>query len=169
MKSVHVHGDYEWIEEPGHDSRVLEWVRVCACGYSPDRPSWRVLVTGSRKWIDDRAVWRALFDEWHFARNHGWQLVVIEGQCPSGGADLIAEQFAATMAVLHPGEVYHDPIPAKWKELGKRAGMVRNQVMVDRGADVCLAFPFPDSVGTFDCARRAEEAGIPVKWFEVSE
>jgi len=29
---------FEWTEEPGYQSRVLEWVRECTrCGYSPDR------------------------------------------------------------------------------------------------------------------------------------
>lgn len=29
---------YEWVEEPGWQSRVLEWVRECpVCRYSPDR------------------------------------------------------------------------------------------------------------------------------------
>lgn len=163
--TVHVHGDYEWFEEPGQDSRVLEWVRVCACGYSPDRPQWRVLVTGSRKLLDSRPVWNALKEEQKHADFLGVRMTVVEGQCPTGGADAAAEQWA----IVRPDTVDHDPVPAKWKELGKRAGFIRNQVMVDRGADVCLAFPFPDSVGTFDCIRRAEAAGIPVKWFEVSE
>lgn len=27
-----------WVEEPGWQSRVLEWVRECpTCGFSPDR------------------------------------------------------------------------------------------------------------------------------------
>lgn len=46
-------------------------------------------------------------------------------------------------------------------EMGKAGGPVRNQEMVDFGADICLAFPAPGSRGTYDCASRAEEAGIP--------
>lgn len=42
------------------------------------------------------------------------------------------------------------------------AGLVRNQLMVDLGADICLAFPLPGSRGTWDCMGRAEAAGIKV-------
>jgi len=42
------------------------------------------------------------------------------------------------------------------------AGWVRNQKMVNLGADVCIAFPRGISKGTRDCIRRAEAAGIPV-------
>jgi hypothetical protein len=34
--------------------------------------------------------------------------------------------------------------------------------MVSLGADICLAFPQPGSKGTWDCARKAADAGIPV-------
>lgn len=34
--------------------------------------------------------------------------------------------------------------------------------MVDLGADLCLAFPLPDSRGTKDCMARAKKAGIKV-------
>lgn len=40
--------------------------------------------------------------------------------------------------------------------------MIRNQEMADRGADLCLAFPGPESVGTWDMIRKARAAGIPV-------
>jgi hypothetical protein len=53
-------------------------------------------------------------------------------------------------------------VNANWNQAGKRAGPERNQAMVDLGADLCLAFPVPGSVGTFDCAARAERAGITV-------
>lgn len=34
--------------------------------------------------------------------------------------------------------------------------------MVDLGADICLAFPTKSSIGTWDCVRRANAAGIRV-------
>ena len=159
--TVHVHGDYEWIEEPGHQSRCLTWVRECKCGYSPDRPAWRVLVTGSRSLNDPGPVHKALLNEYRAAQSLGLRMVVVEGQCPYGGADKFAEEWATGRAFVD-----HDPMPANWKALGKQAGPYRNQQMVDSGADVCLAFPTIESRGTWDCCRRAEEAGIPVKVFE---
>ena len=101
-------------------------------------------------------IWSALDAE---MREHG-QIVVIEGQCPHGGADKFAEEWAIAQGVVL------ESYPANWKALGKIAGPYRNQQMVDAGADVCLAFPLLNSRGTYDCMRRAEEAGIPVKVFE---
>lgn len=45
--------------------------------------------------------------------------------------------------------------------LGRRGGPVRNQQMVDSGADLCLAYPSAGSKGTYDCANKAKKAGIP--------
>ena len=53
--------------------------------------------------------------------------------------------------------------PADWSTHGRAAGPIRNQQMVDRGADICLAFPTSSSIGTWDCVRRAKAAGIPVE------
>lgn len=50
-------------------------------------------------------------------------------------------------------------------ELGKAGGGVRNQEMVDFGLDLLLAFPSPDSRGTWDCVTRASKAGI--KYFVI--
>lgn len=52
-----------------------------------------------------------------------------------------------------------------WDRYGrKRAGFIRNQHMVDLGADLCLAFTRDNSRGTAHCALAAEAAGIPTIW-----
>ncbi|AAN12819.1 gp177 [Mycobacterium phage Omega] len=156
---IHVHEYLEWIEEPGWQSRTLEWVRVCECGFSPDRVARRVLVTGSRGWMSREMIFEALAREFFEADKLGMPaLVVRHGAAP--GADLIAHEWALEAEYVDP-----DPHPANWSA-GLIAGHVRNQKMVDLGADVCLAFPTADSRGTWDCVRRAKEAGIPVKVFE---
>ncbi|MBB3752502.1 hypothetical protein FHT44_005014 [Mycolicibacterium sp. BK634] len=165
---THIHDYTEWIEEPGHDSRTLEWVRVCECGFSPDRLAHRVIVTGSRVWKDPLPIIDALWDQFAYAKSHDLPMVVVEGRCPHGGADKIAENWAK--AAKRQGlPVDHDPIPANWEALGKRAGPFRNQVMADRGGNACLAFPLPESRGTWDMIRRALDAGIPVGIFENGE
>lgn len=55
-----------------------------------------------------------------------------------------------------------EPHDALWDLHGAAAGPIRNQSMVDSGADLCVAFPLPGSSGTWDCVARADEARIPV-------
>lgn len=131
----------------------------------------RVLVTGSRDLDDEATVFEAL---WHQARVAGGldKLTVIHGA--AAGADSIAAEWCKSWP-----EVTEESVPANWtrpctgncfhKERYKNgerycpvAGNLRNQEMVDRGADVCLAFPRGEARGTNDCIRRAKKAGIPV-------
>lgn len=131
----------------------------------------RVLITGSRGWNDYGAIWSVLkeYDE--------IGLVVVHGDCPTG-----ADAHAATWVTLSAGRASEEAHPADWErdcdsscyhkprlKNGRHycpmAGHIRNQKMVDLGADICLAFPMPDSRGTVDCMRRARKAGIPVREF----
>ena len=116
-----------------------------------------VLVTGSRNLKDKAPVYEAL---WAQARIAGGveKLVVREGRCPYGGADLHAQNFCEEYGAVN------DPVPADWEQYGKAAGFIRNGVMVKREPkpDVCLAFPRGKSDGTLDCAYRAKQARIPV-------
>jgi hypothetical protein len=114
--------------------------------------SGRVLVTGSRDWDDRDAIDLALYGAYV---ELGSGTVLVSGACPTG-ADAIAEELWALRGL--PVERH----PADWKRWGKAAGSLRNQEMVDLGADVCLAFPLPDSRGTRHCMKAAERAGIPV-------
>lgn len=100
----------------------------------------RILVTGSRKWDD----WPLLCQALNVAKPD----VVVHGG--AYGADAMAGQWAKVARL--PAEVY----PAAG------APRVRNQHMVDQGADVCLAFALTWASGTGMCARMARKAGIPV-------
>lgn len=106
----------------------------------------RILVTGSRNWSDVEAIRAALV-------HHGPATVIHGG---ARGADAIAGRIAEDFGwptVVHK---------ANWRQFGKKAGPMRNAAMVEAGADLCLAFPLPDSIGTWDCVKRAKKAGIPV-------
>lgn len=150
--SFHVH-EYDWA------SHEAGYHRLCECGFRPDNPAWRVLVTASRDHIDGEIIYDALADELYLnAEPRMLPMVVIHGAAPGG--DTIAHEWTVASANCTP-----DPHPANWRA-GKQAGHVRNQLMVDLGADVCLGFPLPDSTGTWDCLRRAEDAGIPTKTLE---
>ncbi|AUV62018.1 hypothetical protein KIV63_gp26 [Mycobacterium phage SWU2] len=116
----------------------------------------RVLVTGSRDWRDRHSVWNALHQELiQFPDG----IVVVHGA--ARGADDIADRWAWGMHQMgYP--VRPEDHPADWNGLGKRAGIIRNQAMVDLGADVCHAFPLEGSIGTRHCMSRAYAAGIRV-------
>lgn len=119
----------------------------------------RILITGSRKWTNREIIKNAII-----AVSAGSNSVtVVHGDCPYGGADTIAAEIANSLSM----EV--ESHPADWKGLGKAAGPIRNQEMVNLGADVCLAFPMTDSRGTIDCMNRARQAHIPLLVFNQNK
>lgn len=128
---------------------------------------YRILVTGSRTWDDENAI-RKAFGEIISLRGPE-NVTVVHGACPSG-ADRLAEEIARAWTGMTI-----ERHPANWRDLGKRAGFVRNAHMVNLGADICLAFIDPctkptcrkpkphGSHGATDCADLADRAGIPVR------
>lgn len=126
---------------------------------------YRVLVTGSRDWADEAAVENAL-DAVIYASDvaSNEEVVVVHGACPTG-ADAIADRLAREAGCRV------EPYPADWSR-GRRAGPERNRVMVEAGADVCVAFigacssprcrvvGVHASHGASGCADLAEAAGI---------
>lgn len=117
----------------------------------------RILITGTRywSWELEKAVEHALET---IEEINDCAVVVMHGGAPG------ADRVAADWAERHGRQV--EKYFADWSR-GRRAGPERNQRMVDAGADMCLAFPGPSSVGTWDCVRRARAADIPVEVFEV--
>lgn len=134
-----------------------------------------VIVTGSRKWTDTALIYADLEHQLAYAQSVRSVLVVCHGKNPKG-ADAIAAQWCKER---RGHGVVEDPVPADWtrdcdtlcshkprvRADGTRwcpaAGVLRNQVMVDKGAALCLAYPL-DGTGTQDCMKRADAAGIPV-------
>ena len=119
----------------------------------------KVLVCGSRKWLDQGAIMRELVK-----LPDG--TIVVHGACR--GADNIAAYVAKELLGF---EVRAYPAP--WERFGKRAGILRNQMMLkkqhldDEPIDKVLAFHKELAIGggTADMVRRAEAAGIPVEVF----
>lgn len=126
----------------------------------------RILITGSRNWTDTKTVFSEISryitqtcpmlvdGDGHDVSD----VVIVHGACPTG-ADWLAAEYAEVNFIRA------EPHPAKWSTYGRAAGPLRNQEMVDLGADVCLAFIRPESRGTIDCAKRAEAAGIETRRF----
>jgi hypothetical protein len=117
----------------------------------------RILITGSRDW----ANWNLLNNTLNeYANEH--DIVIVHGDCPTG-ADAMAQRWASNQ------KVQVERYPANWKRYGRSAGPIRNQEMVDLGADICIAFPLPQSRGTIHCMNAARKAGIPVRVIKPGE
>ncbi len=118
----------------------------------------RVIVCGSREWSDRERV------EYRLAELPGDTVIVVgydpEKKTPRG-ADRFAYQGAQRLGLSV------EPHPARWGELGKRAGYVRNAEMADGGAELCIAFWDGLSDGTRHMMTLAEMRGIPVE--EIKE
>ncbi|MCK2219737.1 DUF2493 domain-containing protein [Actinomadura sp. ATCC 31491] len=150
--------------------------------------TYRILITGSRTWSDESAIWDAITDAIDQAAARGErEFVVVHGHCPRG-ADAIADFYCEDQAGWRDNmgqALAVERHPAAWASCGpncrdshrrpgrhgttycRYAGHARNQAMVNLGADVCLAFIKNRSRGATDCARRARAAGIPVKEWHV--
>ncbi len=128
----------------------------------------RVLVTGSSTWSDERQIADALLETRQNARQDGADgILVIHGARPHGADALAADWCTAN-------DVPAEPHPARESD-GKDAGYIRDQHMVNAGADVCLAFIGPctsgkcrrpkphDAHDAHACAELAAKAGIPVR------
>jgi YspA, cpYpsA-related SLOG family len=123
---------------------------------------YRVLITGSRDFTRHQLI-RDFLDLCR--EDCGDGMVVVHGDNPRGADAIAALWVVHTFRYATTGPwVAAEPHPAKWGRLGGAAGPVRNQEMVDLGADICGAFfkVGAENKGTSDCADRARAAGINV-------
>ena len=114
----------------------------------------RIIVCGGRDYGNRTAISRVLL-----ALDHR-VVTIVHGDCPTG-ADAIADELAGDYG-WGPFDIV--PFPADWKTHGKAAGPIRNQQMLDAGADLVIAFG--GGKGTADMVERARKAVIVV--LEVS-
>jgi hypothetical protein len=112
----------------------------------------RVLVTGGRWWNQKDATWSFL-DAIHAETPIS---LLIHGAAV--GADTLCRLWAEDRGIPLLGF----PITkADWNRLGKAAGCIRNQTMLDEGLpDILVAFPGAN--GTKDMKSRARKAGLPI-------
>ena len=111
----------------------------------------RVIVCGGRNYDDHHVVYVALKE---LEPGPGREPPTIVHGAASG-ADTLAGAFAAMLGF------FVEPHPADWKRHAKAAGPIRNQQMLDAGADLVIAFP--GGRGTEDMVRRATAAGVKVQ------
>lgn len=122
----------------------------------------RILVTGSRDWVDEAVVRGALSEAWNDL-GRPTNAVLVQGECHLGGADKIAADTWRGWGFPVEGH------PAERGPDGRVLGPERNARMVALGADLCLAFPLPSSRGTKNCMRLAREAGIAVRVYSPGQ
>ncbi|WP_440066411.1 SLOG family protein [Streptosporangium sp. OZ121] len=121
----------------------------------------RVIVTGSRDWPDLMTVCTALDAAYRDAERRGLlPLEVVHGGCPTG-ADAMAAAWAYLSAQDLDRAVVEHVYAADWETHGRAAGPMRNQRMVNAGADRMIAFNLNNSSGTSGTIKLAEDAGIP--------
>lgn len=104
-----------------------------------------VCVTGGRDYHDRAAVFAALRAE--------APSIVLQGG--ARGADLFARAYAREVGC---GLV---TVEAEWAIHGRKAGPLRNRMMLNMKPRLLLAFP--GGRGTDDCVRAAVERGILVR------
>lgn len=119
----------------------------------------RVLFTGSRRWSNDQVVIGFLESLLKRVNGRADLVTVVHGGAT--GLDSIAGVLAHHIGMKV--EIH----PAYWQRDGKAAGVLRNQKMVDLGADLVVGFPLGESRGTHDCLQRAKKAGLKVIRYDV--
>lgn len=112
-----------------------------------------LLVCGSRTFTNWRAMFETL-DRFHAERSFTH---VMHGA--ARGADTLAGKWARDRGLV---EVRR---PADWTRLGRRAGFVRNQEMVDLRPEMVVGFCPPSGMtnGTAHTLRIARESGLLVE------
>ena len=123
----------------------------------PARPGALILVCGGRDYADSAHVYSVLDALQPSAVVHG--ACGVDADRPRWarlrGADRLADAWCARR------QVPVIRVPARWSALGRRAGAVRNQQMLELYRPALLV-AFPGHLGTADLVLRARAAGVPV-------
>lgn len=123
----------------------------------PDRPGALLLVCGGRDYADSTHVFSVLDALQPRAVVHG--ACGVDADRPRWarlrGTDRLADAWCARR------QVPVIRVPARWLALGRRAGPIRNQQMIELYRPALLV-AFPGHLGTADLVRRARAAGVPV-------
>lgn len=118
------------------------------------RRTFTIMITGSRDWPDKEYVWRILDQIVARERNKDPDTFFVLLHGGARGADEFAGAWANRRGVSE--HVIH----AKWRELGRAAGLIRNRQLIEMKPDIVCAFRINNSHGTTHALGLAEAAGI---------
>lgn len=129
--------------------------------YIDEDKACKIIICGSRTFDDFALLCRKMNK---LTSKITRPLIAVSGTAK--GADLLGEKWfwelpferRLLMKRFHPD----------WDRLGKKAGVIRNQEMVDY-ADRLVAFWDGKSPGTKDCIERARKKGIKVKVIQYEQ
>lgn len=108
------------------------------------RQFYKVLVTGAREGYPTSRLKDALDG---IRMDLTTPMLLMHGDAP--GVDTDADHWALDHGIQRV------KVPANWRGEGKAAGPLRNQLMLDLVLpDITLAFPMPESRGTWDMVSR---------------
>jgi hypothetical protein len=135
--------------------------------HPPEGRPFVVIGTGSRR--AEREVWEPIAEDcvdvigvWLRRFKGVHRPVMRQGEAP--GVDQLWRRAG------QKARWTRDSMPAEWSEHDAMAGPIRNQAMVDKGADLCIGIlATGSSTGTRDCLQRAALAGVPTLVITVED
>lgn len=136
----------------------------------PPKPKTRLLICGGRKFgraadiYNDQEALNAAVENAKVERAYLTEVLnqvaekldlecIIQGGAK--GADTLAKEWAEA------NDVKTETYLANWKKHGKKAGILRNQTMLDQ-SKATMVIAFPGGTGTKDMVKRAKKAGLEV-------
>ena len=120
---------------------------------------YRVIIAGSRS-FNNYALLREHCLSFLQEKMKTHRVIIVSGH--ARGADSLGERFANELGL--PFELH----PAKWRLLGKAAGMVRNAEMA-KCSDALIAFWDGESRGTRHMINFARKRGLDISVFNTSQ
>lgn len=117
------------------------------------KPTYRIVIGGCRD-FEDYSVFEPFVDKCLERLSKEGKITILSGHC--SGVDTMAEQYAKKKK--YGLEIY----PAEWKKYGKRAGPLRNELMVKK-SDFVIAFWDKKSRGTKSLIEFAKENEKPTR------
>lgn len=128
---------------------------------------FRLLITGSRDWSDYNIIAKKMAIAFSDARNAGYtKIIVVHGGAK--GADSLAREFSNKVEERIDGlDIRQEIHYPEWDKHKSAAGPIRNKKMVDKGANLCLAFIKNKSRGATGCAAAAKLSGIKVEYERI--